>query len=248
MTDKMIERIQNLLAIASHPNTPVAEAETAQKQAEKLMVRHGIDSAILASKSGQKEKYSTVHVDIKSTYAKQLVHGLGAAAQSFKTVFVTISLGSNASSGRIYLTGATTDILPMQDMITSLVEQAQHACKAWWKTQPADWVRVLTPMERFKERREFILHFGIGVGNRIVAERREVEAQSAGTDLVLVNRQALAKEHFEKENGHGSLRESRYNAKRGSSSASADGQAAGYDATISRGSVASGAGVGAIGR
>lgn len=44
-SDKILERVRALLAIAEHPNTPVEEADTALTQANRLMTKHAIDAA-----------------------------------------------------------------------------------------------------------------------------------------------------------------------------------------------------------
>ena len=46
-TDKIMERVTKLLALAEHPNTPPAEAELALRQANSLITKHAIDEAIL---------------------------------------------------------------------------------------------------------------------------------------------------------------------------------------------------------
>jgi hypothetical protein len=42
------ERIQSLLSLAQHPNTPQAEAETALAMASKLMQKHGLSETDIA--------------------------------------------------------------------------------------------------------------------------------------------------------------------------------------------------------
>lgn len=45
--EKILERVQKLLALAEHPNTPEAEAELALAQANSLINKHAIDEALL---------------------------------------------------------------------------------------------------------------------------------------------------------------------------------------------------------
>lgn len=47
--DDMLRKVQGMLARADHPNTPVAEAETARRMAEAMMLKYRIDEAMLAA-------------------------------------------------------------------------------------------------------------------------------------------------------------------------------------------------------
>jgi hypothetical protein len=52
----ILERVRNLMARAEHPDTPTPEAEVALREANKLMTRHAIDEAVLASHQTKAER------------------------------------------------------------------------------------------------------------------------------------------------------------------------------------------------
>jgi hypothetical protein len=54
--DAVLARIRKLLAMAEHPGTPPAEAEAAATAAERLIVKHAIDEALLAARSDVRTK------------------------------------------------------------------------------------------------------------------------------------------------------------------------------------------------
>lgn len=56
----ILERVRNLMARAEHPDTPAPEAEVALREANKLMTRHAIDEAILASTQTKAQRRAPV--------------------------------------------------------------------------------------------------------------------------------------------------------------------------------------------
>ena len=56
----VLETVRALMARAEHPNTPAAEAELALAQANRLMIRHAIDEAVLRSGMSEAERRAPV--------------------------------------------------------------------------------------------------------------------------------------------------------------------------------------------
>lgn len=67
MSEAIIEKIQKLLNLANHSNTPEQEAATAMRMAQALMARYNIEEEALAKKEnrGQEivKKYTEMHYD-----------------------------------------------------------------------------------------------------------------------------------------------------------------------------------------
>jgi len=60
-SEKILDRVAKLLAIAEHPNTPPAEAEVALMQANSLITKHAIDEAILRQSQSVTERRAIRH-------------------------------------------------------------------------------------------------------------------------------------------------------------------------------------------
>ena len=57
-TDKILNRVRALLALADHPGTPPAEADTAMEMANSLMSRHAIDEALARAAQSKSSRRS----------------------------------------------------------------------------------------------------------------------------------------------------------------------------------------------
>jgi hypothetical protein len=66
-TQKIMDRVRDLLAVAEHPNTGVEEADTALKMANSLITKHAIDEAILRMSQTEEERRHPVKTEIKLT-------------------------------------------------------------------------------------------------------------------------------------------------------------------------------------
>lgn len=64
-TDKILERVRLLLDRAEHPNTPGPEAELCFAQANKLMVKHAIDEALIRSQQTASERQAPERREVK---------------------------------------------------------------------------------------------------------------------------------------------------------------------------------------
>lgn len=63
-SEKIMERVARLLALAEHPNTPEAEAELALKQANSLITKHAIDEALLRQSQSVGERRAITHMTV----------------------------------------------------------------------------------------------------------------------------------------------------------------------------------------
>lgn len=80
--DKILDRVQKLLAIADHPNTPEAEAEVALAQANKLIQKHAIDEALLrmSQTTEQRRAPEKRHISLASG------DGMGIALAALRSI------------------------------------------------------------------------------------------------------------------------------------------------------------------
>lgn len=191
MSENMQAKIAKLLAKAEATDNP-HEAETFTEAAERLMVKWGIEEALVRSKMGETAKreeivresleYTGRYAGVWVVLANEVVGGLGGVRLYQKS-----KRGSTNKTAVIV--GYESDVSRARMLVTSLQLQASMALATWWKNFTAkQW---MTDQQKFKARRQFIVSFAIVVRDRLVALRtEEVAAAGNGAELVLVDRDA----------------------------------------------------------
>lgn len=251
------QKIAKLLRLAESSNPH--EAELAQAQAERLMVKWGIEQAViqhLMANDGKKASIPVVekHVNFSGTYAHAMQLLANAVASGYGTVQALVGDGWDAKGSkikRIFIIGHEDEVDRCITLINSLVIQANVACIAWWKERERDRKRQpawgdddydpfgqrlpkLTPMEAFKARRQFILAFGNACWKRITEMRASVMAEvkkehGDSTELALRDRKAEVDEFMARR--YPNVKQSNTRLK-GSREGSRAGSAAGHAADI----------------
>lgn len=232
MSDKKIELIQQLLAKAE--STTPEEAEALTEHAERLMVKYGIEQAMLDSKKSEKDGDKIVQdtIDFTGAYrlewislGHQVCHGLGSL-RTLKSTYKN-------KWARLYIIGYSADVARAKMLIESLQAQCQVAVRAWWKTAKDQYAGAPS-YDQEAARRSFAQGFGIGAGKRISENRLQVvEEAGTGTELVLVSRDSKVQTYFD---GIAKGR-SRSRGGKGSSSARGHGIIAGQNANTGEKSV-----------
>lgn len=220
------ELIAQMLAKAESTPYP-AEAEAFQQQAEKMMVKLGIEQAEIDAERGKlgqsQEAIVVKEYEFRGTYKEGRFMGYYGVAEAFNTVNLVRSKGR--SSWTMHIIGAESDVDQIIRLFDSMTIQSDAAMKAWWANHDFKW--MLTDSQKRLERRTFIMGFAAAVAKRIRAIYQE---ESAGKELVLVGRkdraEAAAKEHFPDTKAKGVRLSS------GGEDAAKAGYAAGHKATI----------------
>lgn len=200
-TDKttLIERL-----LAKAESTTPEEAEALTEAAERLMVKHGIDAAMLAAKrkSSEPEKIVTEGVQFSGTYAYGELLMASAVVQAFGTMRVYKTGTTSSPYMTLHIVGFESDVAQTKTLISSLTIQSVVAMRAWWKKNRSAY-QWYTESEKRNVRRQFIISFGQGAAERIKAATSEIlnETQAAepGTSnaLVLVDRKAQVDDHLD---------------------------------------------------
>lgn len=231
------ERIQALLKKAE--TTTPEEAELLTAKAEQLMLKYGIDRALLNSRStGEKERIEVLKIPLKGIYAKSYMSMMYSIALAYGNVrsFYTERKQSDIT---LTIVGFESDVAQLKVLLASLQLQAVVALNTWVKSIDTS---TYTAMEKFKARRTFIKGFGDGAASRIRKARtsavQEAESTTPGAELVLRDR-ATAVDDFM--NANYTLGKSRgRREKSGGYAASSAGYKAGQNANTGERSVNAG--------
>lgn len=193
--DKALEKAMMLLRKAESTEFP-AEAEALTQQAERIMIRHGVDKArVEAAAKGEpvrrepivvkRMKFSGTYYNVDKQFATNVCDGLGDIKVLWRNIDRQVT--------GITMIGFESDVERAEMLIASLRIQAATALKVWWRSPDAERQKSWAyGNEKTKMRFDFLVSFSRAVQYRLEAARREAiqEAQdeTPGTDLVLASR------------------------------------------------------------
>lgn len=186
-----LDLIRQILAKAESTPYP-EEAEMLSARAEKLMIRHGIEQAMLHKEAPGKVTreyrwYDDRYSDAWATMWDAVSRGLGTCA------IARIKQGGRLG---VIIFGTAEDIAFADQLVTSLILQAQNGMKVWWKP----FVNAGYPRSQvFREKRSYLIGFAVGVEDRMTLERQVAEGESTGSALVLADRRTAAQNTMQNE-------------------------------------------------
>ncbi|MGG5173051.1 DUF2786 domain-containing protein [Pseudarthrobacter sp. J1738] len=208
--EKKLELIAQLLAKAE--STTPEEAEALTEHAERLMIRYGIEQALIderrAKEGNAHEQIIEKEIIFSGTYALDL-HMMGSS--------VVRSLGSLNAFRRSYkrtrqeglmIVGFESDVNQALTLVASLELQAMVALRTFWASKRKElqedggvvW-QYLSETEKRRMRVSFIHGFTAAVSARIKSNRNQAVAESGtGTELVLRSRKERVDEFMEAKN------------------------------------------------
>ncbi len=202
--ESMNQKIIKLLKLAERAGTP-AEAEAASRAAERLMLKLGIEEAVLRSQMTNGEKPEAIVTKRVVRYHKHLINGrAGVGAGVIRGMGNLRSyLQPDLDGGKFHMVmGFESDVDRAAILINSILLQADRALATWWKSAPER--EVLSSSRARRAKRQFLFSFASVVERRLREMYREEVAESAargtGAELVLVNRDAQVQAEFEKVN------------------------------------------------
>lgn len=242
------DKISKMLRKAEGTDS-VAEAEAFREAAFKLMAKYAITEAELnhAKPADQQEQIIKTPIVVTGIYRDALIMLLHRATKAFsvmqgyviKNTYARYYAPENQSTSQChiyYVVGFESDVQRMQMLATSLMLQAVSEMNQWWRTTGSK--RDATKMEGYKDRREFILNFGDGVGRKIsdTMTVAETEVSGTGTALVLRDRKTKVADWL---NDNTNLRSTKSRLSSGSYAAGSAGYRAGLRSDIGQTSVES---------
>lgn len=188
---KLERRIALLLNQAEGTNHP-EEAKTYREAAEKLMLRYGVDAA--------RARRTLANETRPEQIVRETVTFTGIYAQAHVQVasYVCIGLGSlrcvqsnldgRGRSIMLYVIGYESQVNHALTLLASVRVQAEVEQAAWWREEPSR-PYLVTAMEKFKARRQFLVSFGSAVYDRLSKARldaeRDASADHESTTLAL---------------------------------------------------------------
>lgn len=198
MSDKKADLIAQLLAKAE--STTPEEAEALTEHAARLMAKYMISQATIdakRAKAGQpSEQIVTKTVTFTGAYRLEWIT-LGVAVCRGLGNLENMKSTYKNKSATLYVIGFESDVEQALILINSLQVQATVAVRAWWKEHKYEFM-FHPAYDQEAARRSFATGFGIGAGQRIKENRNQaVQEASTGTDLVLLDRGAKVKAHFD---------------------------------------------------
>lgn len=199
MNEKKLDLIARLLAKAEQ--TTPEEAEALTEHAERLMVRYGIEQAMIndrRARLGQtQEQIVQEGKTFRGVYAPDFIE-LGAQV-AFALGTLRPLQSKTWDGGRVlYLVGYESDVRQALVLIASLEVQGMVAMRTWWARNRARLAHR-TDAQKRRARSGFLRGFALGVRTRIEANRRTIiEEAGTGTDLVLASRLDRVNEHVGK--------------------------------------------------
>lgn len=242
MSESLNQKIQKLLRLAERAGTP-EEAEAASRMAEKLMLRWGVDEAMIRSNLHDDQKPEAIVVKYTAKFPQAFIKPRTSIAAGI--VGGMGNMKAWISGDVVAVMGFESDVDRALTLVPSLLIQADHALASWWKGYPLR--KMLTAAEAKRAKRQFLFGFANEVRDRLAKMRAEVvdeTSDSKSTALVLRDRGALVDEEFNAVMGN-RLRPAR--SVKGSIHGGAAGREAGRRANLGGTSLGSGS-RGALGR
>jgi hypothetical protein len=234
------ERIAHFLRVAEDRGATQAERDTASSQAEKLMLKHAIDRAMLAGVGEQKKEEIIIgRVQVfggGGTYSYHSMAGMVAVVnamglQGFQEDFSFLKVKHGQKPYKnICFAGYESDVHDAENIVNSLLLQAMIAMKSWWKNLDEPTKSYLGRQGGYHARCEFIRNFGGGAARRIRDEREAETVATEGAALVLLDR---SKEVSDWTDVNLSLKKKK-TRRLGSNFGRVEGYTAGLDANTSR--------------
>lgn len=228
--EKVIDRINKLLALAENAGTP-EEAELAFAKAQEFMVKYAIDQALLGKADASKaEKIVTRRINLGQR--DEIVHSKMSLYARLAEANQCTVVNATKSSDQVWIIGYESQAAFVEMLAASvLIQYAGERTKEWKAYQARYANRPKTPLSRFKWVNSFSYGYAQRIGERVKAQTTTTAKASKGT-LVLRDRKADVDEWVAE---NLSLRQSRSHSRSFSFEASSQGREAANRADISGG-------------
>jgi hypothetical protein len=165
------------------------EADSTLANAERIILKYGIDAAKLAIKVSfaEREPIESEWVEFTGIYRVALAVRFNQLATVYHTSGRSFTV-KDGTTEYVVLVGAKSEVRYLKMLIASLLMQAMTAMRDWW--EDFEDRPNLRGMAGYKARRQFLMNFVIGAQNRIEEARRVALGTDESTALALAHRRA----------------------------------------------------------
>lgn len=196
-TNPRLLKIQALLNKAEGTDNE-SERDAYMAKANELLVKWGIDDAMLASANASStDQVVTVTVKLEGIYQSAWLRLASYTASAVRVV--KTFKRSYKHYVEVTFVGYASDVARVELLFTSLQVQAARALGTWWSADISlqfHWSgRKLTAQERYVERRAFLLGFSDAAHDKLALRHREAVTETGpGTELAIVDRASLVQQ------------------------------------------------------
>jgi len=125
-SEKIMDRVAKLLALAEHANTPAPEAELALRQANSLITKHAIDEALLRQSQtvGERRAITTLAIVLGGGEFRPYLRTIFEAAAEALRVTVaskTVRVSDGSMDTEFHMYGASEDVAWL-DMLFNMIK------------------------------------------------------------------------------------------------------------------------------
>jgi hypothetical protein len=231
MTDSIVAKIEKLLALAESDN--IHEAEVAMTRATELMRKHSIDESQLHKNKDYKVSLATSEFDFPGTgrpWARKIGHHM-AVAFDCKAIFLTFRRGSK-KCWRMKLYGEKADVqtaLLMLEYCFKVIKRLESLQKVIWRDSP----QVYSLAVHLNSYRVGVAEGITDTLMSIITDKRRDKANGESEyGLILLSKEALVSEAFNK--AHPSIKTMASRSHASSGSARMNGRSDGAGVSFSK--------------
>lgn len=249
VNDVQAARLRRIKYMLDRVAAGADDADACRSMAQTLMLRHGITEMMLPDREKTQEPDEIGQIEIYFTgiYAqveREVAERIAEANDCRFVVHNPASWEKNKTWG-VTITGWKSDLAHIEMLNASVRLQCKSAVAAWSR-ENKEYLRYLSAMDKYKNRREFIASFANGLFFKLTAARgiakqeaaveratetgQSVRDASSGVELALRTRRERVDDWYDEHYAKVSLRTIHTRRARGGQSAREDGWAAGRTA------------------
>lgn len=179
--DNIYDKVQAILDRANHPNTPMAEAETALAFAQRLIIKHGLDESAFNKAQNVDDSIVSDRIVITGTWAlNRLRLSSVIARQNSVSCYRTQAWVDGKKALVLVVYGTASDIFATKALFTSAEMLAVRMMpkgdrsfrQAWWLGFVGGVEQVLK-----KSKNEVITEQGVGAGLVLADKYKRADAE-----------------------------------------------------------------------
>lgn len=195
------EKIRALLAKAARTDNE-HEADAYRTTAEELMVKWGVDDAMLAA-AGEAlsdritQRLFPLKAEDEAVGYLAMINAICAGMGGLRAIFVMTPLGHHTVP--VYVIGFSSDVERFALLWEFVQPQAEAALESFWLRRLASLspMQYISDVQRGHLRAQFLMSYGNAIGDRLRKEREAVTEKTTGAELAVISRLDKVDRHME---------------------------------------------------